>query len=301
MHSPAEGVKGVRFPSLAFLFLFYGNYFMFEPNCVIVLLAPEISLKSRPVQKRMHEIIKNNIVIALKNNGLDYAKVISRSGRVFFDTTDSVSAIEVLKNSFGLNLLFATQKIVCEELKFESILNNSLDCCKTKINGEFAVRAKSFNKKIDARKLERELGSEILDNISSTKVNLTKPNTQCNILIFDKEVFVYFEAVNGIKGMPVGTQGRVVLNITDAKKGEELAISLMKVGCLPVLIKNKVSSKIDLKKYNSYQDLKIVTLEESKTLFYKRKVGAFFCDFKNLKDKKEFDKLISVKSFAPNL
>ena len=75
----------------------------------------------------------------------------------------------------------------------------------------------------------------------------------------------------------------------------------MKFGCLPVLIKNNLTSKIDLKKYNSYTDLEIVSLDEAKLSFVKNNTKAFFCDTTSLDEKKKFDRLIETKSFAPFL
>ncbi|MFA5763395.1 MAG: THUMP domain-containing protein [archaeon] len=279
---------------------------MIKTSCVIALLAPEISLKSKQVQNRMHEIMKNNIALALKNSDIEYSSVRHKAGRIFFNTTNPKKAIEILKTCFGINLLIESYNLIFNKEKSEDksldfVINYGLSVCDKNISGEFAVRAKSFNKYIDARKIELGLGSKILENIKETKVKLSNPHCQCNVIVFENEVFVYFKSVDGAKGMPLGIQGKVAINITNLEQGSELIIKLMKFGCLPVLIKNDLTSKVDLKKYNSYIDLEIVSLDEAKLSFVKNNTKAFFCDTTNLGEKKKFDKLIETKSFAPFL
>jgi tRNA(Ser,Leu) C12 N-acetylase TAN1 len=279
---------------------------MIKPSCVIALLAPEISLKSKPVQNRMHEIMKNNVALALKNSNIQYSSIRLKAGRIFFNTISPKKAIEILKTCFGINLLFESYNLVFDKEKnedksIECVINYCLGVCEKNIVGEFAVRAKSFNKCINARQIELELGSKLLENIAGTKVKLSNPSCQCNVIVFESEVFVYFDSVDGAKGMPLGVQGKVAINITNLKKGNELIINLMKFGCLPVLIKNDLTNKVDLKKYNSYVDLEIVSLTNAKLSFVKNNTKAFFCDTTNLDEKKKFDKLIETKSFAPFL
>ncbi len=279
---------------------------MVKTSCVIALLAPEISLKSKPVQNRMHEIMKNNVALALKNSNIQYSSIRLKAGRIFFNTINPKKAIEILKICFGINLLIDSYNLIFDKEKskdesLEKVINYCLSACEKNVSGEFAVRAKSFNKYVGARQIELRLGSKILENIKGTKVKLSNPSCQCNVIVFESEVFVYFNSVDGAKGMPLGVQGKVAINITNLKQGGELIINLMKFGCLPVLIKNNLTSKIDLKKYNSYTDLEIVSLDEAKLSFVKNNTKAFFCDTTSLDEKKKFDRLIETKSFAPFL
>ncbi len=265
---------------------------MFKPNCVIALLAPEISIKSKRVQSKMHAVIRNNIVEYLKNNNIPYSSVTTKSGRAFIKTNEFEKTISILRYCFGINLLMSAQEENFSNAK--EISEFALKLCKNKIKDGFAVRCKSLTN-IKSKEIEIELGSLILKNIPKTKVNLDNPKTQCNILIFEEKVFYYFDFVEGVEGMPLGSQGKVALFVSNKKDSTELGKSLMKFGCVPVLIKNS----LPLEKYNLSKPLEVVSLEKAKQLYKKHKLIAFFSDAQTLKERQNFDKLAEAKTFAP--
>lgn len=265
---------------------------MFKPNCVIALLAPEISIKSKRVQSKMHAIIRNNIVEYLKNNNIKYSLVTTKFGRAFIKTSEVEKAISVLKYCFGINLLMPAQEENTSNAN--EISEFALELCKEKIKGDFAVRCKSLTN-IKSKEIEIELGSLILKSISKTKVNLDNPKTQCNILIFEDKAFYYFDSVKGVEGMPLGSQGKVALFISNEKNSNELAKKLMKFGCVPVLIENS----LPLEKYNLSKPLEVISLEKAKQLYKKHKIIAFFSVAQTLKERQNFDKLAETKTFAP--
>ena len=83
---------------------------MFNSNCVLALLSPEISLKSNAVQKRFHAMLMDNVRLDIKNANAKYFNIYYRTGRFFIDTTESKKVINALKNTFGLFKLIEVQK-----------------------------------------------------------------------------------------------------------------------------------------------------------------------------------------------
>jgi hypothetical protein len=273
---------------------------MSNENCLICLAQPEISLKSGAVQSRMYSILKENIALSLKNNSVNKYSIKNKTGRIFIKTKEVKKALKVLKNCFGIYYLFPTfsKKIV----SLKEAEDFALNLCKKELKGEFAIRAKSFDKKIKSKDIEISLGSKILEAIPKTKVNLSKPEKTCNILLFEDDVFVYFEGEKAVNGLPVNSQGKVALYISNKNDSEKLAKDLLENGCLPLLIGEKEElEKIDLKNYNSYVPLERISLEKAKELFEKEKVRAFFSDARSIEEKKRIDSLLEEKSFAPLL
>ena len=248
---------------------------MFKPNCVLALLSPEISLKSNAVQKRFHLMLKDNIKLDIKNAGAKYLNIYYRTGRFFIDTTEPEKVINALKNTFGLYQLIEVQK---EKIFVkEEIMSYGLDLC-LDFKGSFAIRCKSRGNPLNSMEVERELGAEVVAK-KNLKVNLTNPDNQLNILIFNDKTYFYFKGINGAKGMPVGVQGKVAL----FGENKQLTFYLNKFGCTVVNVdKNNLES-----------------IEKAKKLYRETKVKAFFCEAKTIKERKEFDKLAGIKVFAP--
>ncbi len=270
---------------------------MFEPNCVIVVVAPEISLKSNKVQKRIHSILKKNIASYLEKENISLGVISFGSGRLFVETNKTKEAIVSLKNCFGIHLLIESQKEQTNST--EEIIEKGLEISSGKIKESFAVRCKSFNNKIKSKQIEIELGSKILENNKKTKVNLGAPKTQLNIIVFDKKSFFYFDSVLGAEGMPVGSQGNVALIGKNKNKLKQLAISLLKTGCRIKLIKSENKIVLDLEKYNNSKELESISVEDAREMLANNRINGIFCDALNLEEKKEFDSLIGEKTFAP--
>jgi tRNA(Ser,Leu) C12 N-acetylase TAN1 len=263
---------------------------MLEPNCLILVISPEIFLKSSKVRAKFVSILKENISDCLKYGKIDF-KMRFRRARLFIETNELEKAAKVLENCFGIFAIIEARKKNYKN--FNDLENFSQEILEGEIKEEFAVRAKSFNKKIKSRDIEVELGSFILENFS-VKVNLSKPKTQLNVLLFDEEVYFYLKENKGAKGMPVGAQG----NVGVVTKNKKLVLDLLKTGSKVILINSKI---LGIEKFNSFRKFKSVSMEEGKELYKKNKLEAIFCDYKNLNDVKEISKKLGVKVFAPYL
>jgi adenylyl- and sulfurtransferase ThiI len=271
----------------------FESIFMLESNTVICLLSPEISLKSAKVKDRLECIAKENIIKYLKANKVKPTNIFMRSARIFIETNETKKVIKVLKNCFGIFALIEAQKT--DSVELEELKKIAIEIGKDKIKGTFAMRAKSHNKKFKSKELEIEIGGAIVEEFS-VKVNLSAPQTQLNILLFDKNAFYYFDSACGAKGMPVGAQGTVALIGKDKSTSEKIAKKLLKCGCRVKLI---ADFDLDLKEFNSMEEIKKVSLEELEKLRKNDKIKAVFSDSTNLEEKEKIDDLLKEKTFAP--
>jgi adenylyl- and sulfurtransferase ThiI len=264
---------------------------MFKANCVIGIIAPEVSLKSNKVQLQIHSVLKNNIIYILKKNNIIFSSVVIKAGRVFVYTSEINKTIDLLKTCFGLYYLIPA---LSEKCGLENICKRALDISKNIIEGEFAVRCKSFLKEKKSKDFEIEIGSKIIENIPNVKVNLSNPEKQLNLIVFNDKVFFYFDSFEGAKGFPVSSQGNVVFISKNIENSKKIIYSLLKCGC-KVFVVSK--TKFD---FDSFF-VKNISLEQSLDFYKNNSVAAFFCDLKSLKKKVELDKKLGLKVFAPLL
>lgn len=237
----------------------------------------------------MELIVKKNVVLALEKQKIFPTMVYVSTGRLFIFTSEIEKTIPVLKQVFGLYSLIPAR--VENVFDFESICKTGLNLSLNKISGEFAVRCKSFVKEKKSKEFEIELGARLLDNISNLKVNLSNPKTQLNLLVFKDKTFFYFDSFAGAKGMPVSSQGNVVLiskNIVDSKK---LANSLLKFGCKVFYVGEKFVDESFC--------LKNISIEKAMEFYENNSIEAVFSDTKTLAQKKIIDKELGLKTFAP--
>ena len=182
---------------------------MFEPNCVIALIAPEISIKSSFVRSFMVNKLKKNIILYLDHFGLEYENIYYVAGRLIIPTKDPKKVLSVLKNCFGVLSLCPAQSFEFDSLndicsKVGGIIEGRFS------NESFAIRGKSFSKKFSSKKWRRNWGV-VLNSFPKMKVKLKNPIKK--FLYCSKQKFFLFILnlflVYG--GMPVGCRAKLGL------------------------------------------------------------------------------------------
>jgi hypothetical protein len=278
---------------------------MFEPNCVIVLIAPEISIKSSVVRSFMVNKLKKNILLYLTHFGLSYDGMYYTAGRLIIPTKEPKKVVEALSTCFGIFNLYSAQKI-----KFASLNDLSLkvkEMIKGKLKGDsFAVRGKSFSKEFSSKDLEIELGGAVLDEFKEMKVKLKGPEIELFCLTQKNDAFVYFESFPSAGGMPVSVQGKSAIICNEKTNIKDLFLlgkSLMKCGSSVILVSDKEFNfdLTELNKYNGFIPIKTIPLDLAVSYSKKGGVRAFFSCAKTKKEAEFDSKLIWEKVFAPFL
>jgi len=234
----------------------------------------------------MENILARNIKDAMKKCKAD-GKVIRKWGRIIIETEDYKKIKNALTRVFGIISFSPAIKIKLDELK-EYIRKNA----KSMVKGRtFAVRVKrSGIHPFTSKDMEIELGQIVVDE-TRKKVNLSKPDSTIHVEIRDDEAFIYSEIVKGVGGMPLGTENRVLCEISN--KNDLVACWLMmKRGCKPI-IQSKISTKI-LDKWSYGLTLKMISKKEYEKLKDLPKVKGYTLE----KDLKKI-KLTSNLVFMP--
>ena len=275
---------------------------MFEPNCVIVLVAPEISIKSSIVRSFMIARLKKNISFYLNHVGLKTENIFYTSGRLIISTNKPKEVVSVLKTCFGIHSLFLSQTFEFSSL--EDLSKKVAPMCEGKFSDEtFAVRGKSFSKLFSSKELEIALGNSVTEDFPNLKVKLKDPEKELFCLVVKENAFVYFDAIVGAGGMPVSVQGKAAIICNKKTNKDDLFLiskSLMKCGASIILTSND-DLKFDLselEKYNAFIEIKIIPISLAKSYIQKGGVRAFFSCAKTEKEINFDSELIGEKVFA---
>ncbi|MCX6803058.1 MAG: THUMP domain-containing protein [Candidatus Diapherotrites archaeon] len=273
---------------------------MFSPNCVVLLPAPEISLKGPAVRSFMIKRLKKSIILYLKHFEVDYSSIVSLAGRMVVYSFEPQKVILALKYCFGINTLF-----LAEDVKYSSIEDLQSKCFLISegivSSGTFAVRGKSFSNLFSTKKMEEYLGSALIEKLPSLKVKLKSPEKEVFCIAFKINAFFYFSPNSGAGGMPLGVQGRAGVFVPeqfDKKILQSLVFSLMKTG-VSVSFVGKVFDASELEKFNCFDSFSFLSVESAKASFAEKKLLAFFSPVTSTKEVNLHSTLFGVKVFAP--
>lgn len=276
---------------------------MFEPNCVIVLIAPEIAIKSEVVRSFMIARLKKNISFYLKYANLETKDISYTSGRLIIPSKKPQEIVSLLKTCFGIHSLFLSE--VISFVSLEDLAKKVLPLCENKFSNEtFAVRGKSFSKLFSSKDLEIALGDSVTEKYPKLIVKLKDPKKELFCLVVKDKAFVYFDAISGAGGMPVSVQGKAaILCNKNTNKNDLILIakSLMKCGASIILASDdepKISLS-ELQMYNCFIQIKSIPISLAKSYSIDGGVRAFFSCARTTKEVDIDSELMGEKVFAP--
>jgi len=200
----------------------------------IVKIAPELSIKSRPVRKRAILLLKNNIKKHLEYNNLK-VNVTSSWDRINVEWKDE-KIWNIIKNIPWLSNFLEVETFLLpenEENYFEFILEKIKVYYLDKIeNKSFVVRVKRIWKhNFKSMDLERFLWWGLLKFSNNTKVNLHNPDITVSLEVKDLKVHIIKNKVEWMWGYPVGFQDRVLSLISGGFDSGVSTYSMMKRWC----------------------------------------------------------------------
>jgi len=135
-------------------------------------------------------------------------RIVKISGRYFicdYDESDEFQIIETLSKVFGIHSMSPAKMMDTSVDNITSYISN-LEI----IQNTFRVTVKRADKRfpINSSEFAAQMGGVILKNNPHLKVDLINAEVDINIDIRENgKTFVFFEKINGLNGMPVGTAG----------------------------------------------------------------------------------------------
>jgi thiamine biosynthesis protein ThiI len=190
---------------------------------MIIVRYGEIGLKSPQTRRVMEKKLLENIRTALDG------KELSREhGRMFVES-DSIEDARKVAGIFGVvstSLALKTSSNIDNILAVgESFATERLAEGKT-----FAVRARRKGRHAyRSTDLAVKLGSVIEDK-TGAKVNLKNPEVTVYVEVRDGDAYLFDEVIQGVGGLPLGTQGRALALISGGIDSPVAAWMMMKRG-----------------------------------------------------------------------
>ena len=88
---------------------------------------------------------------------------------------------------------------------------------------------------LNSPQLNESLGTFILERCGK-RVDLETPELTCYVDIVERYAFLYFEKLKGVKGLPVGASGRVVVLLSGGIDSPVASYKIMKRGCQAIFV-----------------------------------------------------------------
>lgn len=194
----------------------------------IIVRYGELALKSEPVRKRFERSLINSIKRSLRETP---HKIRTERGRIFVDTSATAKTIKILSQIPGITSISPAAMTVAD---LDAIKEKVTPIAKKMLKPgmSFAVRTTRIGEhSFSSRDINVAIGSHILSLQKDLKVNLTHPDVEISIEVRGNDAYIFSKTIEGIGGLPVGTQGRVVAILSGDKKDAVAAFMMLKRGC----------------------------------------------------------------------
>jgi tRNA uracil 4-sulfurtransferase len=210
---------------------------------IVIIRYGELALKSTGVRNWYEKILMKNLEAMLNSRGIPYSQIRREWGRIFIETTDPRAA-EAAADVFGI---VSTSPAVTAEPSLEDAARVCAGLAQGHIQeGEaFAIRARrSGNHPFSSADIGRTCGDAVwtaLEREGKTpKVNLTSPDKEIFVEMRQTFAYIYLKTFKGVGGLPLGTQGTMVVLMSGGLDSPVAAWLMMKRGVtiIPIFCNN---------------------------------------------------------------
>ncbi len=201
---------------------------------LIIVRYGEIGVKSPKVRRRFENKLISNI-----KKKLD-CKIEINQGRIFLFPKNFKEANAALSKAIGV---VSYSPAVSTETDFDSIeetLNKYVDDLISEglFDGtkSFAVRGRRVGThEFTSQEMAGFCGSVIVKK-TGAPVNLSKPDFKFFVEVRENKTYIFHEKIQGIGGLPVGTQGKVIALVSGGIDSPVSAFLMMKRGCEVIVL-----------------------------------------------------------------
>jgi thiamine biosynthesis protein ThiI len=197
---------------------------------LVLLRYGEIALKGENRTYFLRKL-RHNVRLCLKANGVE-AQVWQEGQRLYLETEQVDRAIEAVQRVFGLVSLSAVQAVppAMEPIMHAAVATahrSSLDSTHT-----FRVTARRADKSFPfpSPEVERQAGAAVAA-ATGARVDLSNAQVDIGIEIQPTRALIFGETIPGPGGLPLNSQGRVVVLLSGGIDSPVAAWLMMKRGC----------------------------------------------------------------------
>jgi thiamine biosynthesis protein ThiI len=211
----------------------------------VIVRYGELALKSWPVRRHFERRLISSINLAL--SGLEY--VVKRErGRIFVNTKSPALVAKRLSRVPGIVSVSLATKVKAD---ISEICKAALRVAKKVLapSMSFAVRTSRVGKHtFSSRDVNVEVGSAILSKFKDVHVDLSNPDREIFIEVRERDAYVFTETVEGVGGLPAGTQGSIVALLSGSRNDIAAAYLMIKRGStlFPVFLNPRPYGKVPM-------------------------------------------------------
>ena len=196
---------------------------------LIIARYGEIGLKSPKIRSRFERKLVKNIKVTFEY------EVDRNQGRIYIFPNDFEEGIEKLNRVFGIvSYSPATSTKTTFDDIDETLGKYTEDLIKENIldeNTKFAIKCRRVGKHdFTSQEMAAHCGGGVRDRILAP-VDLTNPDLTIFVEVRDDDTYIFHEKIRGPGGLPLGTQGKVVVLLSSGIDSPVAAYLMMKRGC----------------------------------------------------------------------
>ncbi len=197
---------------------------------VVLVRYGEITLKDSWTRQNWERILAGNITFSLHRAGVEH-KIERGEGRIFVHTSDP-RASEIVARVFGV---VSTSPAVTVVSDLEEISRVAVELAIQAKPSTFAIRPRRSGVSFSSENIGRIVGEAVRVATHST-VDLDKPELEIFVEARKNRTFVFREVIKGVGGLPLGSQGRMLVLISGGIDSPVAAWMMMKRGCPVTLL-----------------------------------------------------------------
>ena len=196
---------------------------------LIIARYGEIGLKSPKVRSRFERKLVKNIKATFE------CEVDRNQGRIYIHPKDFDDGIEKLNRVFGVVSYSPATSTNADYANIDETLTeytrDLVDECILDENTKFAIKCRRVGTHdFTSQEMAAHCGG-VVRNVVLAPVDLTNPDLMIFVEIRDNDAYIYHEKIRGPGGLPLGTQGKVVVLLSSGIDSPVAAYLMMKRGC----------------------------------------------------------------------
>ncbi|MEM0365696.1 MAG: tRNA uracil 4-sulfurtransferase ThiI [Acidilobaceae archaeon] len=197
---------------------------------VILVRYGEIAIKGVRTRRSMENLLANTLRLALEKFNVK-AEITVSEGRIFiWNPSDIEGAIKASSRVFGVKSISPAYFLKFSDL--EDLIDRALEFFSPRVKGKiFRVRARRVGShNFTSKDVEKLLGSKLLES-GALKVDLENPEYTAYLEIRGLKAFLYDTIIDGPGGLPLGSEGTVLVLFSGGFDSTVTSWRLMKRGC----------------------------------------------------------------------
>lgn len=179
---------------------------------IIIIKYGELNTKKGNINYFI-KILKKNIITKLSKESVNI--IFDQSRMYIIPLKENFETIiKSLSKTFGIHQIMIGYETESNDI--EIIKESVITLLKDKSFKTFKIETKRINKEypLKSPEISDQVGAYVLEHITNISVDVHNPELEITLEIRNTMAYVYFETIEGIKGLPVGVSGKGLLMLS---------------------------------------------------------------------------------------